>query len=128
MTHRKLAEKLFLKAEQDWFVLKKLKDQNVANEILGFHAQQATEKMLKAVIASCEVKYPFTPRIAELIDCITDQGIDFPSELDDVRLLTPFAVEFRYDFIDDEEDDLNINPTIELLEKLRDWVKNLIAV
>jgi len=42
--------------------------------------------------------------------------------------LTPFAVEFRYDFIDDEEDDLNINPTIELLEKLRDWVKNLIAV
>jgi len=32
----------------------------VADAILGFHAQQAVEKSLKAVLASADVQFPYT--------------------------------------------------------------------
>ena len=129
MTHRDLAEKLLKKAEQDLTALEKLKtDSEVAQEILGFHAQQAAEKLLKTVLAFHQVKYPFVHRLAELIDCIHDHQINLPDELEDVRELTPFAVEFRYEFFDEDEEEFDIDGTLELLEKLRDWVKAEIGV
>ena len=96
MTHRNLAEKLLLKAEQDLAVLEKLKSESdIADEILGFHAQQSAEKMLKSVLAFHQVKFPFTHRLTDLIDSINDLDLSFPEELEDVRFLTPFAIEFR---------------------------------
>ncbi len=50
-------------------VLKKWRhDSAIADEILGFHAQQAAEKMLKAVLACQGIEFPFTHRLADLID------------------------------------------------------------
>jgi len=55
---RELAELLLQKAEQDEFALDKLiPDPNSPDEIIGFHAQQAIEKMLKAVLALAAVRY-----------------------------------------------------------------------
>ena len=66
MMHRKLAQRLLNKAEQDLAVLKKWRqDNDIVDEILGFHAQQAAEKMLKAVLASKKIEYPFTHRLAD---------------------------------------------------------------
>ncbi len=48
MRSRELAELLLRKAAQDEFTLKKLSpDPASPDEVLGFHAQQAIEKMLK---------------------------------------------------------------------------------
>ena len=48
MKQRKLAEKFLRKADQDILVLEKWRsDPDIADEILGFHAQQAAEKLLK---------------------------------------------------------------------------------
>ncbi len=98
--HHEQAKQLLQKAAQDTLVLTKLgSDPEVADEILGFHAQQAAEKMLKAVLAELQVSYPYTHRLSDMIDLLQDQGHTLPEGLAEVRLLTPFAVQFRYDFL-----------------------------
>ncbi|MEA2045355.1 MAG: HEPN domain-containing protein [Euryarchaeota archaeon] len=71
---------------------------------MGFHGQQAAEKLLKAVLADAGITYPITHRLAELIDLTNDAGLSFPESLDDIRFLTPFAVEFRYDILPKEQE------------------------
>ncbi|MFC1974908.1 HEPN domain-containing protein [Chloroflexota bacterium] len=125
---RKLAQKLLRKADQDIVVINKwYSDADVADEILGFHAQQATEKLLKAVLSNAEIEFPFTHRLTDLIDLLKDHGIDFPDDLDDVRYLTPFAVEFRYDFFEQDEDPLDREDLVKLLAELRAWVSRIIS-
>lgn len=105
MSNPRLAEKLLEKANKDLIVVEKWKsDPDIAIEIIGFHAQQSAEKILKAVLAYEEIDYPFTHRISDLIDLIKDHSIPFPEEHEEVRFLTPFAVEYRYEvFLEDEE-------------------------
>lgn len=119
---------LLKKASQDEYVLDKMTDDGQAPiEIFGFHAQQAAEKMLKAVLAQAKVEYPRTHRLAELIDLAKDNGIDLPDKLEDVRLLTPFAVEFRYDVFPGASDEgLDKKHVREQLRQLRCWVESKI--
>ena len=78
---RELAELLLRKAEQDEFALDKLiPDPNSPDEIIDFHAQQAIEKMLKAVLASAAVRYRWTHDLVELLDLMGKQGIVSPEE------------------------------------------------
>jgi HEPN domain-containing protein len=129
MTHRKLTKKFLLKADQDLVVLEKFKsDPDIATEILGFHAQQAAEKMLKANLAYHQIRFPFTHRLADLIDSLKDHGLTFPHELEDLRYLTPFAVEFRYDFLADEDEVLDVQAALDLLKRLRKWVVSVTGI
>jgi len=128
MTARKFAQRLLFKAEQDLMVLKKLQaDPDIAAEVLGFHAQQSAEKMLKAVLAVRQIKFPFTHRLTELMDAIKAGGIPFPEEFEELRYLTPFAVEFRYDFLGDDDDTFDIPATVALLEAVHRWASPFIA-
>lgn len=128
MTPRDLAKRLLRKAENDLVAFAKLRSEpDIAVEILGFHAQQAAEKMLKAVLAFHQIRYPFTHRLADLIDVIKENAIAFPEEFDGVRFLTPFAVELRYDFLHNDEDDLDIEATYVLLQELHVWAITLIG-
>ncbi len=62
-----------------------------------FHAQQLTEKCLKAFLAYRQVGFPYTHNLTKLIEI--GAGIDstFRSLLPTVTPLTPYAVELRYD-------------------------------
>jgi HEPN domain-containing protein len=62
-----------------------------------FHAQQLTEKCLKAFLAYSRVGFPYTHNLTKLIEI--GAGIDtaFRSLLPIVTPLTPYAVELRYD-------------------------------
>jgi len=96
LEHAKL---LLSKAQDDWAALKILLDNSqVADEIIGFHAQQIVEKALKAVLAIKSVPFRRTHDLAELIDILSDKGISVPIPMDKCVELTPFAVEYRYDF------------------------------
>ena len=130
MSRRDHVALLLEKAAQDEYVLDKMMDDTQAPiEIFGFHAQQAAEKLLKAVLAQAGVEYPFSHRLAELIDFAKDNGIDLPDKLDDVRLLTPFAVEFRYDVFPGEPDeDFDKKEVREQLRQLRRWVESKIGM
>jgi len=101
-------------------------DSEIAGGILGFHAQQAAEKMLKAVLSSRGIEFPFTHRLADLIDTIRENGITIPEELEDLRFLTPFAVEFRYEIYEEDEEEFDFEATCTLLTKLQEWVKTVI--
>lgn len=121
MKNPKLAEKLLQKAEQDLHAFAKWRhDTEIAEEILGFHAQQAAEKMLKAVLAYHAIDFPFTHRLSDLIDLGAEHGIVLPVQLEEVRFLTPFAVEFRYDFYEDDEP-LDSESVFALLTELQQW-------
>jgi hypothetical protein len=74
-----LAAVLLLKADQDLYVLDKLA---VAADapigVFGFHAQQATEKLIKAVLTRRNIAYTRTHRLGELVDLAADHGVRFP--------------------------------------------------
>jgi len=64
---------------------------------LGFHAQQACEKALKAVATLRGIEIRRTHDLAALGQLIVDDGGNLPLPIDALRQLNPFAVEFRYD-------------------------------
>lgn len=65
---RDLAMLLLSKAAPDQAVVQKfLDDQEVADEVVAFHAQQAAEKTLKAVLAFKGVRYGKVHDLAHLL-------------------------------------------------------------
>jgi HEPN domain-containing protein len=91
-------EVLLRKARQDELVLERLlDDQEVDDDTLGFHAQQAVEKMLKAVLASRGVEYPRTHNLRVLIELLAQGGVQLPEALSEITRLTQFGTTFRYD-------------------------------
>jgi HEPN domain-containing protein len=61
-----------------------------------FHAQQSVEKALKAVLTAHGAIFPRTHNLEELGLLVTESGIGLPAPARDLRRLTPFAVDFRY--------------------------------
>lgn len=91
-------EILVRKARQDEFVLERLLgDRDIDDDTLGFHAQQAAEKLLKAVLASRGVDYPRTHNLRVLIELLAKGGVQLPEGLSVVERLTQFGTTFRYD-------------------------------
>ncbi|MGH8654298.1 MAG: HEPN domain-containing protein [Gammaproteobacteria bacterium] len=62
-----------------------------------FHAQQAVEKALKAVLTIRRIDFRRTHDLEELAHLLADIGIALPFAPREFRRLNPFAVEFRYD-------------------------------
>lgn len=129
MSRLELAQAILRKADQDKTVFDKLRpDPEVAVYILGFHAQQAAEKMLKALLASKETDFPFSHRLADLFDLVREKGVSLPEELEELRFLTPFAVAFRYElYEEDEEEPFDSERISALLDKLRAWTTSEIS-
>lgn len=110
---RELAERLMGKAAQDEFTLRKLvPDPESPDEVIGFHAQQAVEKILKAVLVFASVRHVRGHDLLKLIDVVRSKGIDFPQALEEVKGLSAFAVGFRYQDLPEPLD--------------RDWAMNCI--
>jgi len=97
---------LLRKAREDADAVGKLAgDADVADAIIGFHSQQAVEKALKSVLAASGDDFPWTHDLRHLIERLEDIGKPLPSSLHAVRVLGPWAVEFRYgETIDDPLD------------------------
>lgn len=96
MSDPKCARVLLEAAERDLSALRGMTDENVfADEIAGFLAQQATEKLVKAWIALLGETYPLTHDIAQLLEVLAARQrprIDLSALVE----LTPYAVRFRY--------------------------------
>jgi HEPN domain-containing protein len=92
----------------------------VPDQIVGFHGQQAAEKLLKAVLAGHGIEFPRTHSIRFLLDLLADHGLAPPAELDGIAELYPFGVALRYEAPLDEEP-LDRRAVGELLERLRAW-------
>jgi len=112
------AQLLQRKAAQDLAVLQKLiNDPTINTETLGFHAQQAAEKLIKALLALGGHDYPRTHDLGLLLDLLAAVDVRIPEVLLTVENLTPFSTVFRYD-------DLPLEATIERQE----WLPILLAL
>lgn len=78
-------------------------NQEISDEIIGFHAQQAVEKWLKAVLGSRGVEFEYTHDLHRLIAEVIGAVGEFPFDIPEVVALTEHAVPMRYDEILDTE-------------------------
>lgn len=62
-----------------------------------FHAQQMSEKCLKAFLIHRGVEFPYTHNLTKLVELCAGTDDTFRSLLPTVAPLTPYAVELRYD-------------------------------
>ena len=98
----------------------------VSDEILGFHVQQAAEKLIKAWIALLGEVYPLTHDIEGLFGLVAERGTDvkpFASLVD----FTPYAVEFRYAGVDPGAEPIDRAGAFVLVEALLERVGRELA-
>lgn len=68
----------------------------ISPEILCFHAQQAAEKSLKAVLIDQSADFPFTHDIGELLTILEGMGVSCVAGSPEANSLTRYAVSVRY--------------------------------
>ena len=93
--------------------------------IVCFHAQQAVEKSLKAVLYSRQIEFERTHDLVKLARLLGDHDIMLPVSVDQLRLLNPFAVTFRYD--DLEIDLITRDDTTTLVTNVRQWAEEQVS-
>lgn len=92
-----LADQLLRLARDDLASARALDEaEDVSSANSGFHAQQAVEKALKAVLATREIDFPFTHNITLLMQLCEDAGFELPDDLSDADRLIPYAAALRY--------------------------------
>ena len=93
-------DQLLAKAAEDQKAMLVLAaDAGTSDATVGFHAQQAVEKCLKALLCHLRVNYQKSHDLVVLLDAITDAGQPVPADVDKCKYLKPYAVLFRYDDI-----------------------------
>jgi HEPN domain-containing protein len=90
----KLTGTLMRKARADYGVLLKLgPERDEYDLVFGFHAHQAIEKALKAVIAASGLEFPLTHNIAALLNIVNKARVRNIPPVSEPGLLTVFAVQ-----------------------------------
>ena len=126
MRSREHAVLLLRKASQDIYVLEKLSaDLAAPDEVLGFHAQQAVEKMLKAVLTNRAIRYGRTHDLTDLLKLLHENRFSIPADLEEVTLLAPFAAEFRYTELP-AQPPFDRSRALELVRRVRSWAECVI--
>ena len=121
-----LAALLARKAAEDAVALRELApNAEIADSILGFHAQQAVEKWLKTVIASRGVDFEYTHDLRHLIAVAEEACGDFPFDTPTVIVLTEYAVPLRYDELLDAEP-INREATVKLVDGIGLWANSML--
>lgn len=70
---------------------------HVTDAVVGFHAQQAAEKALKAVLVMRGVEYRRSHDLSYLGELLESSGLALGDDLAGLDELTPFAVQLRYE-------------------------------
>jgi HEPN domain-containing protein len=121
-----LAALLARKATEDAVALREFAaNSEIADTVLGFHAQQAIEKWLKAVLAHQAVDFEYTHDLRHLIALVEDAGVNFPFDTPAVVRLTEYAVPLRYDELLDAAL-LDREVAVKLVAEVGDWADKLL--
>jgi HEPN domain-containing protein len=95
---REHAESLLEKAKGDAYVTERLAaDVGAPEWSVGFHAQQAAEKAIKAVLTGHRIEYPRTHSLAMLLEMLRAHGLPEPPDSESLPRLTPFGAGLRYE-------------------------------
>jgi hypothetical protein len=90
-------DNLLVMAHKDFNALRGMVENPLfADEIFGFHAQQAIEKTFKAWLAQIDVEYPLTHDLSRLLLLLEESGQDVTDYWPLVEF-NVFAVQARYE-------------------------------
>ncbi|HTA96010.1 MAG TPA: HEPN domain-containing protein [Solirubrobacteraceae bacterium] len=117
-----MARVLLTKAIEDEVLVRTVvENPDIGDAIVGFHGQQAVEKLAKAVLTAHRIAFAKTHDLDYLIDLVEKNGIVAPDELESAEALSVWAVESRYD--DGDTSALDRRQTLALLGPLRTWAE-----
>lgn len=87
-----LARVLLARSLDDQTLVRKVgSDDEIADTIIGFHAQQAVEKSIKAVLAAHGVAFMKSHALSYLIGLVEDNDITAPEALSESRCARPLG-------------------------------------
>lgn len=113
-------------ARSDLHLAQSLPDhEHVLLETLCFHAQQAAEKALKAVLVFLEIPFPRTHNIGTLIGWLPGRIAGDPV-LDEAVVLTEYAVSSRYPGEAEPVTEDEFREAVALAERVLVWAEGVI--
>jgi HEPN domain-containing protein len=84
------------KADLDLRTVVRLSPESEFRDIVGFHAQQAAEKYLKAILTRYQIEFPKTHVLRRLLILLAPLDPAMAEALDEANWLSPFGAEIRY--------------------------------
>lgn len=102
------------------------KDISILREQVCFHAQQAAEKALKAVLLSRDIAFPYTHDIKGLLKIAEVSALVIPPAVQQAAQLTPYAVETRYPGFEFQISSADVEEALQIAENTLAWVRELI--
>jgi HEPN domain-containing protein len=90
------------------------------------HAEQAVEKALKSWLSLAGVQYPKIHDLEKLFSMLEESGESVSSEFWNLLDLTDFAVQFRYETLEEDFEKLDRASLLNQVEKLLQHVSGLI--
>ena len=93
---RQLVREWIAKADLDFDTAARLMAEERFRDVVAFHAQQAAEKYLKALLTRYQIEFPKThviKRLLILLEAVTPTVVD---AIGDANWLTPFGADIRY--------------------------------
>lgn len=90
------AQILVTKAAEDERALHAIEN---SDAIVGFHAQQAVEKLMKALLSQLAVEFELTHNLERLDRVLRANHEELPETPVPLEDLTDFAVSYRYDLL-----------------------------
>ena len=118
MSDLRQARVLVNAAKKDIAALRGMSDADIfADEIFGFHVQQAAEKLFKAWLALLGRTYPPIHDLSELLSMLVEYQPD-AARFDPLIDYTPYAVQFRYGSDDSDGVPLDRNTALQRTEAL----------
>jgi HEPN domain-containing protein len=93
---RRLVAEWIRIADLDFNTVVRLSAEDPFRDIVAFHAQQAVEKYLKALLTRRQIEFPKTHEIRRLLELLSPVEMELANALGDAKWLEPFGVEIRY--------------------------------
>jgi len=122
-----LAARLELKASADATAARKFAaDPEIADDIIGFHAQQAVEKWLKAVMAVRRIRQTRIHDLDRLGESLEQDGVELPLPRSRLDELTVYAVPLRYEDLLDAEP-LDREAIVALVNEVGEWAEGQLS-
>ena len=94
---------------------------DMVDTVIGFHAQQACEKCLKAVLSAQGVEFSRSHDLLRLVELLAAQGINIPAAATWIDELNPYAVEARHGMV--APGTLNCRRALATIDELLAWAR-----
>jgi HEPN domain-containing protein len=113
-------------AESDLALALATMDDRVLFENLCFHAQQAVEKSIKAVLVRNGIAFPKTHNIERLLDLLPP-SVERTQALLASRGLSGYATIMRYPGVAEPTSEAEYRNAVELASAVFDWAKEIVG-